>query len=109
MESLIIFKILGTELRSRKSAKTLVPKITFDTTLDFENVLFMSRSFADELYNIRLDYPGIGFLNMAEELQQMFKAVSMGRQMQRDRKEVDAEIKDISSMDGLKQYFEKID
>lgn len=108
MRSLIISRILGCELRSRNSARKLVSEITFDTTLDFQSVVFMSRSFADELYNIRLEFPGIGFMNMSSDLQQMFKAVSMGRQIKRNRNLKQGDVEDISSMKDLKQYFEGI-
>ena len=55
MKTIIIKDIIGEEARSRKTAKLLLERMNGgrDFIFDMNGVKFISRSFADELYNIQ--------------------------------------------------------
>jgi len=55
MEKIIkLAEVISTDIRSRANAEILKNQISSgnDIMLDFEGVTFISRSFADELYNL---------------------------------------------------------
>lgn len=109
MNTIKITDILGSELRTRKMVSALANITEFDTILDFSNVIFMSRSFADELYNLRVKFPGIGFINMIDSIQSMFRAVVAGRQHDRIRSNSsNSSIETIEDLNELNDFFNSI-
>lgn len=71
----------GAELRTRSMmeqfAKTLDPANEY--LLDMADVTSISRSAADELYNITHDHRNVEMINLAPFVQRMLDAVILGR------------------------------
>lgn len=107
MKTIIIKDIIGAEARSRKTAKLLLEKMNDgrDFILDMNGVKFISRSFADELYNIQEVVGKIMFINTSDEVGKMLAVVKTGRSQTRQRKESDTETCTLSDMDSLFRFF----
>ena len=107
MKQIIVIKaVAGDELRTRRMAALILPYMNEDVVLDFSGVNFMSRSFADELYNIKSKFLHLDFSNMQEQPASMYKAVSEGRSRPRVRPMAsdDGVIKDLKTMQDLDEY-----
>lgn len=73
-------KTLGTEILSRNSVRRLIPLLVNECrTLDFHNISFISRSAADEFFNLIDAYPGTTLCNVNEEVQIMLDIVKRSR------------------------------
>ncbi len=74
MKTIVIKEHVGNkDLRSRVSINCLKEALTGDNDyiLDMNGIEFISRSAADELYNIVYDHKGIKIVNQAETVKQM--------------------------------------
>nr|WP_308570728.1 hypothetical protein [uncultured Prevotella sp.] len=105
-----IKNLIGTEVRSRISAGILRKQLdcTHAHSIDMEGVTFISRPFADELYNISLDYGDIHFLNMNDNVRKMKDTVWTSRNSIRKRSKVEGTIEDISTVEDLSKFFSTI-
>ncbi len=78
MKTIVIKEILSDDIRLRTNAEVVINAINDDTdtqTLDFKDVKFISRSFADELYSFIKKYPKINLINMSSVVQSIMDAV----------------------------------
>ena len=109
METVINVKsLIGTEVRSRLNAETIKNNIDGKTSVDFSGVEFISRSFADELYNIAKDNKDISLVGMSDFVLSMFNVVSNGRSKGRVRKNGTEEIKEFDNLDSLSIFLSTI-
>lgn len=89
------------ELRSRidKRAKKVI--------LDFDQIGFMSRSFADELCNIMDENNNVSFcfINCSNDIDSMINKVKNSRSIERKRGVGNAKIYKFDSIESLSKYF----
>lgn len=98
-----IAALIGTDIRSRANANIIRAAIDGlgGADLDLSGVEFISRSFADELYNIAVDCPGVTVSGARGIVASMLAAVEQGRSKPRRRQQDDAEVVDAHDMDTL--------
>jgi len=87
-------------------AQTLVPENEY--LLDFAGVEQISRSSADELYNITIDHKSVRIINMSVFVQKMFDAVVMSRFQPRKRQPSTTEIIHCDTMEKVYQCFDRL-
>lgn len=106
MKTINVFSIFGTELRSRSNAVRIKELINCDegTILDMDNIQFISRSFADELCNMKEDL-NVKLRNVSQLVQEMLNIVDEGRKKNRVRKTDNSEIVEIEDIEGLKNFL----
>ena len=87
-QTIKLYDIYHTDLFSRAKASLLVEMINSEADtviLDFEAIIFMSRSFTDELYNIVIGFPEKEFcyINRNDDIRIMMEKVAEGRTHER--------------------------
>ena len=87
-QTIKLFDIYHADLFSRAKASQLVENICLEADiviLDFEGIIFVSRSFIDELYNIVIDSPDKEFqyIHRNEDIRIMMEKVAEGRSRER--------------------------
>lgn len=105
-----IADVISTDVRSRSRADIIrneLKKKRSNLILDFTDVVFISRSFTDEVYAIKSDYPDldIQLIGMTGVVKAMSDAVCTSRGKKRIRKEQNAEIKECKDEASLMEYF----
>lgn len=106
-----ISELIGTDVRSRSNAEIIRSAIdgeTGDIYLDFSNVTFVSRSFADELCTIMDNSKNIHLDNTIQIVRSMINAVKEGRSKKRVRTDDNSEMKKIDTMEGLSSFLATI-
>ncbi len=106
-----IAELISTDIRSRSNAdkiRVAIKDANSEVVLDFSNVTFMSRSFADELYNIKTEYANICMVNMSDLVKSMFDAVCHGRSQKRKFDEDKSEMKSFSDIESLSAFLTTI-
>ena len=94
--------------RSRAAElRNLIEKSSDEVELDFEQINFMSRSFADELCNIMDDMRAVRFTmtNRSNEVETMMTKVAEGRSRERKHGVGNAKIFKIKNLDELSKLF----
>lgn len=113
MEKIIVIsELIRGELRSRTEAKKIYTEAlglnTKNICIDFANVCFMSRSFADELCNVleSLDSNNykVALKNKCDSIELMMKIVKGNRNKPRTINE-NSEIKEFSDIDALSDFL----
>ncbi len=110
MATIILKKLVGAEARTR----SLVSKIRRlienkePYIIDMSGVEFISRSFADELYNLEIDNDNIKFANRSKHVAKMMEVVKKSRSGERVRDELRNEVSDMSSIDKFKAFLQNI-
>jgi hypothetical protein len=107
MEVISIKDFIGAEVRSRSNAKTLRKQLdnNHSRTVDMEGVTFISRSFADELYNISHDYGHVNFINRNNTVKSTMDAVWASRKKKRIRPNKEARVEEVSTMEDLFNFL----
>ena len=103
-----IKELISADVRSRANAKKIwdiVNATTNSIELDFSGVIFVSRSFADEVYNIIDSKKGITITNTFDIVKSMFETVSSSRSSKRVREKDNSEIKDFHDMESLSSFL----
>lgn len=77
-------------------------------TLDFSGVSFISRSVADELYNILQDYPSVQLCNMEKDVKMMYSIVERGRKRPRHYQTNDIEIVKLNTLEEMDKFFSSL-
>lgn len=106
-----ISELISTDIRSRANAniiRSAIDGIEGDIVLDFKDVKFVSRSFADELYNVMNEHDGITLINESDFVKSMIDAVTQGRRKKRIASENTSEIKEFKDMKSLESFLETI-
>ena len=73
-----------------------------------EGVTFISRSFADELYNLTQDNNNVHFLYKEENVQKMMDIVWKGRKKKRTRNTESVIMKNFTSIDEFSKFLQTI-
>ena len=80
MSNIILHEIFGREILSRNNISNMRDRITSDDiALDFSNISFVSRSVADEIWNLMDEYPSLTMKNIGNDVGKMLEVVKMGR------------------------------
>ena len=109
MKTIKICEIIGNDIRSRSSIERIKSQMPDDEDcffIDMSNVHFISRSFADELYNLYIDRKGVHFVNKSDE--RMLDVVWKGRTSKRIRKTVDVEVENYTDIDDFLNFLKTI-
>ena len=112
MEKILkIAELISSDVRSRSNAGILqeaIKGINETIVLDFTGVVFISRSFTDELCSILDKRVNIRLSNTSELVQSMIDVVSSARKKQRVRLKDNSEIKVFNDIDSLASFLETI-
>ena len=109
-----ITRIISRDLKSRSRANDLLLFIKnsqeLEVTIDFQNVMFATRSFIDEFYNIfiknRSSLPfKIEITNVPEDIQAMFMSVSKTQNNKVKTIRSTADVKNFDNVDEMLQYM----
>lgn len=103
--------LISKDIRSRANAeiiKSVIDGIDESITLDFTGVTFISRSFADELYNLQSDHKNISLAGMEGFVNSMYETVVQGRLSKRVFKHETSEIKVCEDMGSLSSFLSTI-
>ena len=105
-----ISELLSNDIRSRANANIIRSAIdgAADVVLDFAGVVFVSRSFMDEIYNVVAEHKDIKLENMSNFVETMYDAVKHGRQSKRILPSNDSEIKVLTDLNSLETFFATI-
>lgn len=108
MENIIKVKEkIGKQVTVRYNLRQLKPHLSDNTVLDFAGVMFISRSVADELYNLKESYRGIRYENMDEHVGSMFKTVGLSRSKKREFRDIPMTVHYCPTFDDLKRALLK--
>lgn len=107
MEKISIKDVVGTDVRSRISLEAVKALMTLggEYVIDMEGVTSISRSVADELYNLQQDYGAVRFEHQTEFVKRMMNIVWEGRSKKRIREEEDVEMMDMTSIEDFSRYL----
>ena len=112
MEKVLNISVLvSTDIRSRANAniiRSVIDGVYGKIILDFSGVTFISRSFADELYNILNEWDNVSLANESELVKSMLEAVSLSRKNKRVQNNNTSEIKEIDDMKSLESFLATI-
>ena len=102
--------VYSDDLYTRSRASELRACINKDTDIvvfDFDQIGFMSRSFADEVCNIMDDskYINFEFINRNDEIEAMMNKVIEGRSQERKRGVSNAKIHRFEDMESLSEFL----
>lgn len=106
-----VAELISSDIRSRANANILrsaVDGVNDAIVLDFTGVIFMSRSFTDELYNFTNEYNNVSLSNMNEFVKSMFNAVVQGRNNKRVFETEESEIKEFDDMNSFSSFLSTI-
>lgn len=106
-DTIYIKKLLGDSIRSRNCAKTIedaLEGICTKTMLDMSGVVFVSRSFADELLNIQKKYSA-EIVNADGDVKKMLEVVKQGKGKSAQMEINANNVIDIPDMAALHSYF----
>ena len=109
-QTLSLKNIYAADLFSRSRAQQLLQYISGNTdevVLDFEGIIFISRSFADELCNIIDDNKDKKFVftKQASEVQTMISRVQEGRKQERKRGIMHPKMYSFNNMEKLSSFL----
>ncbi len=111
MRTIIIAKEIGTDLRTRsffrRDIEVLLTHMQ-SIVMDFTGVIFVSRSVADEIYNVLEDYPNVSVCHMEGDVEMMFSVVKNGRNTPREYKELNITPIKLNTMEDLQSFFSKL-
>ena len=110
MEKVIkVAELISSDVRSRSNAEKIRNELTIssqDLILDFAGVTFISRSFTDELFNIKDEYnKDLSLINMTNIVKSMTYAVKNSRNNKRVRIKGDSEIKEFDDIQSLSDFL----
>lgn len=109
-KKLKIAEIISYDVRSRSRANIIrdeLNKTHCNLILDFTDVIFISRSFTDELYAIKNEYTDVDIqmIGMEGVVKEMSDVVRESRSKKRIRKDQNAMIKECKDDKSLTEYF----
>ncbi|PDP58412.1 hypothetical protein [Prevotella intermedia] len=111
MKTIKIYEIIGNEVRSRSSIELIRNRMPCNENyfiIDMGNVDFISRSFADELYNLHIDKKEVHFVNKSDTVEKMLDVVWKGRNTKRVRNTEEVEIEDYTNIDDFFKFLKTI-
>lgn len=105
--------IYSDDLYTRSRASEIRLRINADdeeVVLDFDQIGFMSRSFADELNNIMDDFSNVKFhfANCNNDIETMITKVAESRKRERKRGVGNAKMYEFKDMESLSKFFQNM-
>lgn len=112
MKTIVLKDSLGTDIRSRKNVyiiKEFMSTAGNQITIDFQDIVFISRSFADELYDVINVYntKSVTFANTSDDVNKMLSAVKTSRETARKRTKEQTEISYFDNIQTLSEFLVK--
>ena len=98
-----IADLISTDIRSRANADIIRSAID-----GIKGVIFVSRSFTDELYNVMEENKNVSLVNMSNFVKSMLEAVTNGRNSKRVFRQSESEIKEFEDMSSLSSFLATI-
>lgn len=110
MKAIKVKEILGTEIRSRIPIVALQQQMDVkeECVIDMSGIIFISRSFADELYNLEQDYRNVSFVNLEDNVKKMMDVVWMGRKKKRVRSNESVTLYDLTKIEDFSKFLQTI-
>lgn len=100
---------IGRDIRTRSFFRRDIEKLIGDTDsaaiLDFTDVMFVSRSVADEICNVLCDYPNARVVGMAGDVEMMYSVVVNGRSKPRIYSEDEIKVVHLKTLDEMEDFF----
>ena len=106
-----ISELISTDIRSRANAniiRSAIDGLNDGIVLDFTDVTFISRSFADELYNVMKEHSNLTLTHESDFVKSMLNAVKQGRESKRRKINDTSEVKEIKDMKSLELFLSTI-
>ncbi|WP_281644695.1 STAS-like domain-containing protein [Bacteroides zoogleoformans] len=105
-----VANLISTDVRSRSNADKIRDEICNapkNVTLDFNGVVFISRSFTDELYSIMEHFSNVKvkIINTSDVVRNMMNAVKKGRANKRIRLKEKSEVMEFKDMESLSAFL----
>lgn len=110
-KTLKIATLISTDIRSRSNAdkiRSAIGHAKDKVVLDFSDVTFISRSFADELYNVADEHGNLHMANMNDMVNSMLNAVYSGRHRKRSINTDKSDMKSFCDMESLSAFLATI-
>lgn len=96
---------IGADLRTRsffrRDAERLLAQHASEVEFDFRGVEFISRSVADEICNLLVDYPGLAVSGMEGDVEMMYRVVVRGRNTPREFPSNDIKVYHLRTMQEM--------
>lgn len=113
MDNIIsVISTMGDDLRTRsffrRDVENLIRRHNTSITLDFNGVLFISRSVADEIYNVLQQYREMAIKGMTGNVKTMYDLVVKGRLNPRVYPEINATVVQLTNMAEVNDFFSKL-
>ena len=100
---------IGSDLRIRsffrRDIEHLLKGYQDHITLNFEGVVFISRSVADEICNLQSDYPDLQLTGMEGDVEKMYNVVNKGRKKAREYPTMNPKIHYLKSFKEMIDFF----
>lgn len=104
-----VASILGKDLRTRaffhRDILRLTSTISGEIVLDFSNVIFISRSVADEIFNMQNDIPRLRLSGMHGEVEAMYRIVRNARTSKRVYPAGSIKVLHLQNLKEMSAYF----
>lgn len=102
-----MYEQYGAELHTRQLIENLSASLNSadDYLLDMKGVKQISRSAADELYNLTHSHKNVDIVNLSSFVEKMMSAVTMGRFIPRERSAINMHIINCDSVEGAIQQL----
>ena len=114
MEAIIkIYNQIGKDLRTRsffrRDIELIIAEHGSNATLDFSGVEFISRSVADEICNLLLDYPSLCIAGMHGNVKAMYDIVVKGRNQPREYPHMqNVKVYHLKTIKEMQDFFDAI-
>ena len=107
MNRISIKTLIGATIFFRNSADLIRPLLMAgrEDVIDLEGVALISRSFADELYNLQMDYAPVRFENAVGGVEKMMQAVRNSRSRKRVRPTEFAPVLNLTSIEDFSDFL----
>jgi hypothetical protein len=109
MKTIQISADIGRDIRTRsffrRDIDKLIEKVSDNVVLDFTDVVFISRSVADEICNVLVDYNNLDVSGMSGDVEMMFTVVRNGRSRPRVYPSGDVKIVQLNTLDEMERFF----
>lgn len=110
MITILMRDTIGDDIRTRIFFRRDIESMINSSSeyrLDFSGVVFITRSVADEIYNIKLDYPKLEVVNLQGEAKKMYDVVARGRLTPRVYEDTHFENVRLNNIEETIRYFEQ--
>ncbi len=108
MNTIYIATSIGKDIRTRSFFRRDIENLlnhNESVTLDFSEVIFISRSVADELYNVLEDYPLVQLDNLERDVKMMYSVVERARKQPRHYDDNNIEIIKLHTLKEMDEFF----